>query len=304
MELHQLRYFVAVAEALSFSRAAEHCGVAQPSLSQQIRKLEEQLDLRLFDRLSRGVAITDAGSALLPRARTILAEVNALQSGVRSSLEAGDGPLVVGAIPTMAPYLLPPLLKRFVKKFPRCELTIRENLTDQLVEALVDHELDIAIMSTPIENSVLQLRVVGRERLLVTSARGYTLPRQPGGLTIRDLQDQPAVVLHEMHCLGQQIESFCSARKLKRRIVCRSTQLATVLQLVGLGLGISVIPEMCARQDHVRSCTYWALGKRGPTREIAVAYRVDRTLSRLSREFIAMLKEDMNSGKHSLEAVD
>ncbi len=301
MEIHQLRYFLAVAEARSFSRAAERCRVAQPSLSQQIRKLEADIGQRLFDRLPRGAALTEAGRALLPRARRILAEVHDVAAAVAQEIDAGRGPLVVGAIPTMAPYLLPPMLKPFMRRYPECELTLREDLTDRLVEALLDAELDFAVLSTPIDQGNLRLDVLGQEALLLASARGYTLPREAPALRLSDLDEQPAVVLHEMHCLGQQIESFCSARRVRRRIVCRSTQLSTVLQLVGLGLGVSIVPEMCARADQSPGRVYTSLGRGGPTRDIAVACRVDRSLSRLSREFIAMLREHIGSGRHRLD---
>ena len=150
MELHQLRYFVAVAETGGFIRAAQRCGVTQPSLSQQIRKLEGELKAKLFDRSSRGAIPTEAGRALLPRAQRILAEVRETMAGVKEDIEAGRGALSVGAIPTIAPYLMPPVLSRFLKDHPDCELTVREDLTDRLIEAVVDHELDAAVMSAPV----------------------------------------------------------------------------------------------------------------------------------------------------------
>lgn len=298
MEISQLRYFLAVAETGSISRAALRREVAQPSLSQQIRKLEEQLGHRLFDRLARGVVLTEAGRALVPYARRILAEVNAIESVIQSDLKAGRGTLRVGAIPTMAPFLLPPLVERFSGTFPDCQLTLREDFTERLVEALMDQELDLGIMSTPIEPEVLQLEVLGRERLVVASHRDYTPPRSAARLAISDLQDQPVVVLHEIHCLGAQIESFCSARRVKRSIVCRTTQLATVLELVALGLGISLVPEMCAAADRGTARSYWPFRGAGPSREIAVVYRVDVTRSRLAKAFIQMLREDVAGGKH------
>lgn len=299
MELHQLRYFLAVSETGSFTRAAERCHVAQPSLSQQIKKLEGDLGCRLFDRQARRVVLSEAGHALLPRARRILAEVNAVDNAIKQDVASGSGPLLVGAIPTMAPYLLPRLLNRFMRKHPKCELTMREDFTERLVEALVDNELDFAVLSTPIEHPALHLDVLGRERLLLTAAKDYKLPAAAKRLSIRDLREQPAVVLHEMHCLGHQIESFCSTRRVTRRIVCRTTQLETVLRLVGLGLGISLVPEMCARADGAKSRRYEALGRGGPEREIAVAYRPDRHRSRLAATFIQMLREDIDSGVHA-----
>lgn len=304
VELHQLRYFVHVAETLSFSRAAERCHVAQPSLSQQIRKLENELGHRLFDRMSRGVALTEAGRALLPRARRILGEVNAVDSAIADDIALGRGPLLVGAIPTMAPFLLPGLVKRFTAEFPECRLTLREDFTENLVTALLDHELDLAIMSTPIDEEMIQLEVIGRENLLLVTACGFPLHLGHDYLAIEDLRDQPAIVLHEMHCLSQQIDSFCSSRGVSRRIFCRSSQLTTVLELVGLGLGVSLVPEMCARADVSDNRQYQGFGEGGPSREIAVAYRVDRSVTRLGRAFVTMLREQMRSGIHRYDCTN
>jgi LysR family hydrogen peroxide-inducible transcriptional activator len=154
----------------------------------------------------------------------------------------------------------------------------------------------MAIMSTPIDNELIQPEVVGRERLLLVTARDYELRAKSRATEVSALRDEPAVVLHEMHCLGQQIDAFCSQRRLTRRIVCRSTQLQTILRLVELGIGISFVPEMCARADESRQRRYRGMGKDGPTREIAIAYHVDRTRSHLAREFGAMLREEI--GKH------
>ena len=291
MELQQLRYFVAVAETGGFVRAAQRCGVTQPSLSQQIRKLEGELGRPLFDRSSRGAVPTEAGRALLPRAQRILAEVRETINGVQADVEMGRGPLSIGAIPTIAPYLLPPVLSRFLKQNPGCELTVREDLTDRLIEAVVGHELDAAIMSTPVDHPALNVEVVGRERLLVVAPADSPLPERLG---VEDLSDEPAVVLHEVHCLGRQIADFCSTARLRRRIVCRSTQLPTILSLVGLGMGISIVPEMAAKQDIGTTRLYRPL-QGNPEREISVVRRSDRSVSSLCRSFLERLVEQLNS---------
>lgn len=293
MELHQLRYFVAVAETGGFVRAAQRCGVTQPSLSQQIRKLEDELGVSLFDRSSRGAVPTEAGRALLPRAQRILAEVRETAAEVKEDVAAGRGPLSVGAIPTIAPYLMPAVLSRFLRDRPECELTVREDLTERLVEAVVDHELDAAVMSTPVDHPALDVEVIGREPLLVVAPAGSTLPDR---LRVADLAEQPAVVLHEVHCLGRQIADFCSAARVRRRIVCRSTQLPTVLSLVGLGLGVSIVPEMAARQDSDASRVYRPLqGRPRPQREIAIVRRADRSVSALCRRFLELVGEQLRA---------
>ncbi len=289
MELHQLRYFVAVAETGGFVRAAQHCGVAQPSLSQQIRKLEDELGVTLFDRSSRGAVATEAGRALLPRAQRILTEVRETKAGIQEDVDAGRGPLSVGAIPTIAPYLMPPVLSRFLGDYPECELTVREDLTERLIESVVDHELDAAVMSTPVEHPALHVQVIGREPLLVVAPAGSPLPER---LQVKDLIEEPAVVLHEVHCLGQQIADFCNNARWRRRIVCRSTQLPTVLSLVGLGLGVSIVPEMAARDDTSPLRVYRPLQAR-PEREIAIVRRTDRSVSVLCRRFLELLGEQL-----------
>lgn len=302
MDVHQLRYFLAVAESGSFTAAAARCHVAQPSLSQQIRRFERQLGRRLFDRLPRGAVLTDAGRALLPRARRILAEIDDTEAAIAADLEEGRGRLVVGSIPTMAPYLLPTMLPRFLRAFPDCELTLVEDLTDRLVDMLIDHSIDIAILSTPIENEAVALSVLGSERLLIAAHRDHELVADDHALTLADIDGEPAVVLDELHCLGDQIESFCTARSLNRRIVCRSTQLATILRLVGLDLGISFAPEMCARADRSSIRKYLPLADGGPRREIAVARHATRAPSRLASAFVDIVREDLEAGRHRVPA--
>jgi LysR family hydrogen peroxide-inducible transcriptional activator len=299
MEIHQLRYFVAAAECGSFSRAAERCHVAQPSLSAQVRKLETSLGHSLFDRQTAGAVLTDAGHALLARARRILAEVADAQDSLGRDLDAGDGPLAVGAIPTMAPFLLPPALGSFFRDLPRCRLTVREDLTERLLEALVANELDCALLSTPIDHPLIAIEVLGTERLLLAAAADYPLP-PPAALTLAVLRDQPTIVVHEMHCLGQQVSALCASRGIAQRIVCRSSQLATVAELVGMGLGLSLIPEMAARADADGRRRYLALQGTDPRREIAVAFRRDRSRSRAALQFVAQVRADLDAGRHRL----
>jgi LysR family hydrogen peroxide-inducible transcriptional activator len=301
MELHQIRYFVAVAEAGSFSRAAEHCHISQPSLSQQIKKLEKSLGHKLFDRQSHGAVLTDAGQALLPRARRILMEVQEARVGLQRDVEEGRVPLAIGAIPTMAPYLLPPVLGRFVRAYPDCELTVREDRTERLVEAIAGFELDCAVVSTPIDHPLVDVELVGSERLLLTAADDYPLP-PPDQLTLENLRGEPTIVLHEMHCLGQQISEFCATHRLQQRILCRTTQLATIQRLVTLGLGISIVPEMTARADDADCRRYLPLRHADPRREIAVAWRRYRTRASLAERFVELLRTDLDSGVHRLES--
>ncbi|MEZ6234701.1 MAG: LysR family transcriptional regulator [Phycisphaerales bacterium] len=289
-DLRRLESFIAVAEAGGIGKAARRLGIAQPSLSQQMLRLEEELGVVLLDRLGRGVALTEAGRALLPRARRLVGEARALGERLRTELEAGGGRLAVGAIPTMAPYLLPGVVAHLRRESPGCEIAVREDLTQNLVEALADNELDVAVMSTPIESQVVELEVVGREAMLVVVPAGHPL-REGGGVGLGDLRDLPTVTLHEMHCLGRQIGDFCAAKRLGRTITCRMTQIDTLLEFVRLGLGVSIVPAMVAGHDRSPERAYVEFRSRAPTRDIALAWRVGRSRSRLARRFAGLLGE-------------
>jgi LysR family hydrogen peroxide-inducible transcriptional activator len=300
MELQQLRYFVATAECGNVSRAAGRCHVAQPSLSQQIKKLENYLGTLLFDRLGRGVALTDAGRALLPRARRILSEVRDTEANVRREAEAGHGTLVIGAIPTLAPYLLPPALRQLRSADKDCEALVREGLTEALVEALADNEIDCALVSTPLQHELLEVEVLAEEELLIVVPRDHPAC-ESGVLTLASLRGQPTVTLEEMHCLGRQIQGFCSARHVAPRVVCRTTQLATIFELVALGVGVSIVPEMAAVTDRSGRCRYLRLKQGTPRRQIAAAWRRGRTRPVAAVRFVQSVAENLRRGLHALE---
>src|SRR6476469_2265224 len=178
MEIHQLRYFVAVAEESSFSRAAAREHVAQPSLSQQIQKLETEMGQRLFDRLSRSVVVTEAGKCLLEYARNILVEIDEARRCLADLKSDIGGRLTVGSIPTMAPYVLPKIIGTFQTRYPKVDLEILEDTTERLALRLEDGTLDIAIMSTCQPSPVLEPHPLGTEALLVLVPRQHRLAKK------------------------------------------------------------------------------------------------------------------------------
>lgn len=299
MEIHQLQYFLAAAECGTVSRAAGRCHVAQPSLSQQLKKLEGYLGVKLFDRLGRGIALTDAGRALLPRARRILEEVRDTEANLKRNAEGCHGTLVIGAIPTLAPYLLPAGVGKLRAAHPECEVSVREDLTENLVDALTDNQIDCALVSTPLQHELLDVEVLGQEELLVVVPRDHPSAGK-SELSIAELRGQSTVSLEEMHCLGRQIEGFCSTRHLAPRVVCRTTQLSTILELVALGMGVSILPEMAAAADHSGRCSYLRVRPGKPIRQIAVAWRQGRTRALAAVSFVKFVAENLQSGLHSL----
>src|ERR1700726_4491440 len=173
MEFHQLRYVCAIADTGSFSRAAERCQVSQPSLSQQVLKLEEELGTKLFDRLGRSIRLTEAGRAFIPRARTILAQMEAARSTAADQNRDFRGSVAVGVIPTVAPYLIPSYAAAFAKKYPDAKLRIVEDTTSVLVEGLRDLSIDVAILALPLRHKDLELFPIRTEPLFAVLKRDH-----------------------------------------------------------------------------------------------------------------------------------
>ena len=288
MEMHQLRYVVAVARAGNFSRAAEHCHVSQPSLSQQIQKLEEELGERLFDRMRREAKLTLHGEAFLRRAVKILEEVDAAK---REAADAGNllrGSVTLGVLPTIAPYLLPGVMTEFTESYPGVELVVQEDTTARLLKLLVGYEIDLALASAPIQDARLEVRELFVEELLLALPPGHPLT---GKRTVNatDLERERLIVMREGHCLGDQVKSFCERRNVKSPISFRSAQLETIQALVRAGLGISLIPAMAAQPEREDAPEYRSLGAPRPERKIVAVWPKQRPLSRAAGELMKKL---------------
>lgn len=290
MELHQLRYFVAVAETGSFTRAAEREGVTQPTLSEQILRLESSkhgLGCRLFDRLGRRVVLTDAGRELLHRAQAILAAVREAERAVRNSGEGGR--LRVGAIPTVAPFLLPPVISRFRKHHPTVEFVLTEDLTDRLLAGLLAGELDVALMALPVRDERLHVEKLFTEPLVMALPPKHRLVTKPE-IRLADVIDEPFILLDDVHCLGDQVLSFCRRGGMEPRVVCRGEQITTLLAMVAAGQGVSVVPEMAAVADRGKACVYRPLGKPTPSRTLCAVWHKQRYRPASLRAFVDELK--------------
>lgn len=288
MELHQLRYFVAVAQLENFTRAAEKCFVAQPSLSQQIIKLERELGGPIFDRTGRKVRLTDRGRTLYERAVEILAAVDQAKRAL--SEDGGTGYVSVGAIPTVAPYFLPPLLKQFVRQFPKAEVKVFENLTEYTIQSCLEGEIDIGLLALPIVDERLFVEPLFTEELLLTMAPGHPLAKKRR-IVMEDISHEKFVLLSETHCLGEQIIRFCNQQSCQPVVSCHSAQLLTVQELVGLGHGVSLIPQMAVDADKSQRRKYRPLSENKPTRTIALIWRKGRAQSPLVKQFIDAVRK-------------
>lgn len=288
MELHQLRYVVAVARAENFSRAAEQCHVSQPSLSQQILKLEQELGERLFDRTQRAARLTAAGEVFLPRAVRVLEEVAAAQREAKEASDLLRGTVALGVLPTIAPYLLPRAMAAFAKKYPGVNLVVQEDTTAQLLKLLLAFEIDFALASHPIADDRLEVRELFAEELLIALPPGHRLTRK-SRVKAADLEHERLIVMKEGHCLGDQVLQFCDRREVRSSISFRSAQLETIQSLVCAGMGLSLIPAMAVRAQRGAKPAYRSFQSPQPERIIIAVWPRQRPPSRAAAELLKLL---------------
>jgi LysR family hydrogen peroxide-inducible transcriptional activator len=284
MELQQLRYVSAIAETGSFSRAAERCQVAQPSLSQQVLKLEQDLGAKLFDRLGRSVRLTDAGRAFLPHARSILNQMETARSSVADTLADIRGSVAVGVIPTIAPYLMPRYTTVFARKYPEAKLRIVEETTPVLVEGLRDLSIDLAILALPLRHKDLELFPLRTEPLFVVLPRNH--PRAAAeSLALKDIRGEAFVMLRDGHCFRDLSIAACARARVTPHIAFESDQFSSLFGMVAAGVGISLVPEMAI--DRNADCRYVRLRDARATRTIVAATLRGRSFNRVQQAFLS-----------------
>ena len=267
MEIHQLRYFAAVADEGSFSRAAAREHVAQPSLSQQIQKLEAELGEKLFDRLPKSVVLTEAGSCLRGFARKILINIADARRCVDDLKRDITGRLVVGAIPTISPYVLPDLIAKFQQRHPKVVVEILEDTTESLALRLEDGTLDAAIMSNCDESLTLQRHSLGKEELLLLLPAGHRLAKKKK-IKWSDLKSQKFLILQEMHCLSTQVHELLASHQLQPEPAVRGAQLATITQMVAADMGVTLVPKMMIERELASGCLALPFAPPIPVREL------------------------------------
>ena len=290
METTLFRAFLETADAGSLSRAARQLKISQPSLTVQIQRLEAHLGTPLFDRHGRGVTLTEAGKALYPRARRILDDVRDTEETIRRERADGAGTLSVGAIPTVAPYVLPAAVQRLRARHAAMRVELREDYSAVLAKLLLDGSLDVVIAALPYAFDHLDTEVLGTDALVVAVPASHAAVRT-GRITLAQLRDAPTVTLDPAHCLGEQVAGFCSSRQVSPSVVCRSAQLATVLELVGAGVGISIVPAMAAARHNTPQCAYVPLAEHSLQREIVAVWRRGAAKSPQARAFVECVRE-------------
>jgi LysR family hydrogen peroxide-inducible transcriptional activator len=271
--LRQLQYAVAVADTLSFRKAAEMCRVAQPSLSAQLAQLEEALGVRLFERDARRVELTPAGRSLVERARALVLSADTLVDAARTLADPFSGTLRVGVIPTLAPYLLPEIAPLLRERFPKLAFVWTEEKTPVLVERLGESELDCAILALEAEVGNVASFVLGKDPFLFAAAPAHPLAAGTRPLAAKQLDGERVLLLDDGHCFREQALSFCS-RAGAEEAGYRATSLSTLVQMAAGGAGVTLLPSIAVALENRRGAlTIRPFAPKAPFRTISLVWR-------------------------------
>lgn len=294
MNIAQLKTFLAVAESGSFTTAARLCRISQPSLSVHVRNLEEVAGRQLFVRNRGGVSLTPAGAAMVPKVREIMERFEELERCLATDGMDEVQDLKFGAIPTMAPYIVPPVVREFLRRQPRAKFLLQEDYTSNLLEQLIHRKLDVCLMSTPVEVPELEVEVIGQESFYAVFSR--SLVGRKTSVSLDELRGFQFIVLQETHCLGVQLREFCHSHSLQNRVLCKTAQVSTILEMVAQGVGVSILPEMALRNAPSEQVVFLPIKGVQAEREIALVWRREMQPSPMVQGFMDLLKKQVAGG--------
>ncbi|MCE4222721.1 LysR family transcriptional regulator [Methylobacterium sp. C25] len=301
MTLQDLRYLVALVDHGHFGRAAEACHVSQPTLSTQIKKLEAQLGVMLFERTNRSVRVTAHGEEVVARARQILTDVEAIASVGRRIAGPLVGTFSLGVIPTLGPYLLPWLVPALNADYPELRLAVHEDLTASLIERLLSHRLDAALVALPVEDGRLETLPLFDEPFWFAEPRGNEPLAEV--LTKDDLRGRRLLVLTEGHCMRDQVLSLCRTPDRDVEEDFRATSLETIRQMVATGMGSTLLPAMAVEEFRNRGVTVRPLDA-GLGRRIGLVWRRSYPRSRDLQLVARTLRDHLPHGVSRLPATE
>lgn len=284
MNLRDLKYLVALADHRHFGRAAEASFASQPTLSAQIKKLEDELGVQIFERQTRGVLLTRAGEAIIARARVVLREVDSIREIARGAGDPEAGSLRLGMFPTLGPYLLPHVIPALHQRYPRLEWLLVEEKSEVLQQQLERGELDAILLALPIQDDGLTVLELFAEPFVLA------LPRErgtefPGPVKLLDLKSREVLLLGEGHCLRDQALSLCELSGASERSGFRATSLETLRQMVAANVGMTLLPQLAvmppvAPNDHI---VLRAFGNPPPKRRVGMIWRRSDARAELMR---------------------
>ena len=292
MNLRDLKYLVALAEHRHFGRAAEASFVSQPTLSTQIRKLEDELGVTLIERAPRRVMLTPIGLEIAERARSVIAEVEAMSELARRSRDPEAGSVRLGLFPTLGPYLLPHVLPKVRERFPRLELLLVEEKTDVILQRLRDGKLDAGILALPLHDEQLRIEPLFDEPFMLAVPQGHPMASKPA-LDTDDLRDADLLLLEEGHCLRDQALDVCRLAGAGEREGFRATSLETLRQMVAAGVGMTLLPMLAVQPPVPASPDIALLRFAGdaPHRRIAMVWRRSSAMDGFLTQLAAVFRQ-------------
>jgi LysR family hydrogen peroxide-inducible transcriptional activator len=288
MEVHQLRYFCAVARHGTFTRASEVEHVAQPSLSQQVLKLEAELGARLFDRLPRSAKLTVFGTAFLPKAERILRDLEEAKTELRDMSGNEKGEVVLGIIPTIAAYLLPRLLNNFSERHPQITIKIFEDITPTLLQRMHEGTIDIAVAALPIGGNDLACEELFEEKFYAVLPEKHRSASRTS-ISLTELNKEPFLLLKEGHCFRDSVIAACHRSKMSPSVVFESGQFATILAMVSAGMGVSAVPAMAVQPQP--GCKFIPISGKHSTRKVGIVTSRHHYQSRAQRLLMKQMRE-------------
>ncbi len=296
MNLRDLEYLLAVAEERHFHRAADRCFVSQPTLSGQLKKLEQELGVQLVERNNRQVRMTEAGRAVTDQARRVLNEARAIKSIARTFHDPMKGELQVGLIPTVAPYLLPVIMPLLKKQYPDLKLWLHEQQTAVLLNKLRNAELDLLILALPVETDEFEEIDLFSEAFWLAAPKDEPLTKKKN-ISIADLQDREMLLLEEGHCLRGQALAVCFSAGARESAGFRATSLETLRHMVGEGMGMTLIPELAVPKSRLKTdpVCYIPFHKPKPSRRIGVLFRKGSYREAVFQKMAALIRQHMQA---------
>lgn len=292
VNLRDLRYLVALADLRHFGRAAEACHVSQPTLSTQIRKLEEELGVALVERAPRQVMLTPVGRDIADRARRVLADVEQMRETARRTIDPEGGSIRLGIFPTLGPYLLPHVVPVLRARFPKLELLLVEEKTEQLLAMLRNGRLDAAVLALPLHEDWLESEFLFEEPFVLAVPNNHALANRRN-LQLSDLADQHLLLLEDGHCLRDQALEVCTKAGAGEKDGFRATSLETLRQMVAAGVGITLLPMLAVKPPVSTSTDIKLVSFKSPapTRRVAMVWRKSSAMGAFLHQFAALLRE-------------
>ena len=293
MNLRDLEYLVALDEQRHFGKAAARCGVSQPTLSTQLRKLETELGVDLIERNHRQVLLTAAGTLVAARARVILSHAADIRRIAAQAAEPATGALRLGAFPTLAPYLLPHAVPLLHQRFPQLELLLVEERSGLLLDRLRAGNLDAALLALPIVDDLLQGETLFREEFVLALPADHRLAVDDAPVQAEELANEPLLLLEEGHCLRDQALAFCELAGSGERTGFQATSLETLRHMVGAGVGLTVLPELAVSHPVQPSpgVVLRRFADPAPHRDIALIWRRSTAYPDLLHDIAAVLRD-------------